>query len=318
MIKVLVGHSRNHQSSTAVREVIEQLYPSLDGLSPQAGILFCAEDFNHGLILSVIQKNFPGIQVIGCTTNGEFSSLYGFTENSLTFMVFVTYTAEIGAGVGKKVSLLCGKAGRLAAISSRLRLKHHLYQQRFAITFSPPLPDGIKGIEGGIREILGQTFPIFGAVQTAHPKGKHNYQFFNGEVLTDSVVLLLFAGAVSFSRGVSAVSFQGKTKAEDFFQQENVDKTAVIPSCTDSIRQALAQYPGFRPAAALFFSGSERKILLGNQIIREAETARYQLGNIPFCGFYPYCQFGAAEINGGDERTPFVTLLLGPNNLRDV
>lgn len=58
-------------------------------------------------------------------------------------------------------------------------------------------------------------------------------------------------------------------------------------------------------------------MILKKILIREPETVRYQLGNIPFCGFYSYSQFGAAKMTGGDERAPFVTLLLGPNNLKD-
>ncbi|NJR66826.1 MAG: translation initiation factor IF-1 [Leptolyngbyaceae cyanobacterium CRU_2_3] len=48
-------------------------------MTPQAGILFAAIDFDHELILRRIQQAFPGIALIGGTTNGEISSVLAGT-----------------------------------------------------------------------------------------------------------------------------------------------------------------------------------------------------------------------------------------------
>jgi hypothetical protein len=48
---------------------------------------------------------------------------------------------------------------------------------------------------------------LIGGVSAAHSKGRTTYQFCNREVLTDSVVLLLFAGKVAFSCGIKGGFF---------------------------------------------------------------------------------------------------------------
>ena len=52
------------------------------------------------------------------------------------------------------------------------------------------------------RATLGATFPIIGGAGAAHSKLNRTYQFYNDDVLTDSVVLLLFAGPIAFSCGI--------------------------------------------------------------------------------------------------------------------
>lgn len=84
MLKVAVGQSEDVQEKSAVEEVLGQIRASLGELLPNAGILFCTLDFNHSLILNEITNAFPGIELIGCTTDGEMSSALGFTEDSMT------------------------------------------------------------------------------------------------------------------------------------------------------------------------------------------------------------------------------------------
>ena len=78
MLQVVVGHSADPESQEAVEEIIEQCQESLTGIPPQAGILFAGMDFDYELILKEITNAFPGIELIGCTTDGEVSSVLGF------------------------------------------------------------------------------------------------------------------------------------------------------------------------------------------------------------------------------------------------
>ena len=55
-------------------------------------------------MLDEILRQFPGIDLIGCTTAGEFSSSYGFSDDSISLMVFYSDDVEIGIGVGRSLS----------------------------------------------------------------------------------------------------------------------------------------------------------------------------------------------------------------------
>ena len=202
MLKVAVGQSEDVLVEEAVREVLDQLHTALEGLIPKAGILFCALDFDHTYILSEIRKAFPLIQLAGCTTDGEISSVYGFAEDSMVLMVFVSDEIEISSGIGKSASQYGINAGREAAISAVNGLSRFKGEERFAIILSDPLNAGVSGADIGIEEILGENFPMIGAASAAHSKRRTTYQFCNDEVVTDSVVLLLFSGPVLFSFGI--------------------------------------------------------------------------------------------------------------------
>lgn len=88
MFKAVVGHSNDPDSLSAVEEVLQQYTNSLAGDIPKAGIIFAAIDFEHSLILQQIHQPFPGIELIGGTTDGEISSVLEFQQDSITLMLF--------------------------------------------------------------------------------------------------------------------------------------------------------------------------------------------------------------------------------------
>ena len=104
MLKIAVGHSNDPDSQAAIAEVLEQIRFALTDLSPKAGVLFAAIDFDHALVLHQIVKVFPEIELIGGTTDGEMSSVLGFEQDSLTLMVFCSDDIMISAGIGYGVS----------------------------------------------------------------------------------------------------------------------------------------------------------------------------------------------------------------------
>ena len=99
-MKIVVAHSNDPDSLSAVKEILQQSKDSLQGNNPQAGILFAAIDFDHSLILENINQAFPGIELIGGTTDGEISSLLEFQQDSITLMLFCSDEIETLAGVG--------------------------------------------------------------------------------------------------------------------------------------------------------------------------------------------------------------------------
>jgi hypothetical protein len=202
MFKAAVGHSEDVIARSAVDEIIEQIRAALGEDVPQAGILFCSVDFDHSAIILEIRKAFPGIELIGCTTDGEFSSGLGFTEDSVVFMAFASDTVEIHAGAGRELSKSGLDAGREAANTVLSGLQRDKADNKFAVILSDPLNAGVSEVSQGIGEVLGETFPLVGGASSAHSKRRTTYQFCNDEILTDSVVLLLFSGPVLFSFGI--------------------------------------------------------------------------------------------------------------------
>jgi hypothetical protein len=384
MFKVAMGHSEDVIIEEAVSEILDQIRTTLGDVIPQAGILFCTLDCDHIRIISMIRSAFPDIELIGCTTDGEISSIHGFTEDSITLMVFASDNVEIRAGVGKGASLRGKDVGIDAALTARTALNSCRDEERFAIMLTDPLNAGVSDIDKGIEEILGENFPLIGAATAAHSKQRTTYQFCNDEVVTDGVVLLLFAGPVVFSCGIKgghapmggkepvtsvnknvlyrigdrsaleyfqfyignqhslfmnyclavfekdregfyvrsapfcdlekgSVTLNGIVPEGSYVQIGTADKSTCIESCTQSVLTAIENFPGKKPSAAILFSCAGRKIMMGTQVIKEYQTVKEYLGDIPFCGFYSYGEIG--PLSKGSKSlfhgTTFITLLIG-------
>ncbi len=199
MFKTAVGQSENPSAKEAVQEILMQIQTSIGDTIPKAGILLCTTNFDHSQIITYIRKALPGMELVGCTSDGEMSSVNGFCDHSVVLMVFVSDMIEIHAGVGRDLHAHSREAGMEAARSAYSRMKQQRGNERFAIIFSDPTDIGASDVDFGIAAQLGEAFPLIGAAAAEHPKQRTAYQFYNDEILTDSAVILLFAGPVCFS-----------------------------------------------------------------------------------------------------------------------
>jgi hypothetical protein len=97
----------------------QQCGARLDGAMPSAGLLFAAIDLDHQALMCGITRAFPGIALIGCSTDGESSSELGFREDSATLILFVSDTIDITSGVGRGLNEDMGDAIRSAVAAAR-------------------------------------------------------------------------------------------------------------------------------------------------------------------------------------------------------
>ena len=77
MFSAVVGHSEEADAAAAVEEIVQQCRGRLAGSAPKAGLLFAAIDFDHQTMLCDITQAFPGMALIGCSTDGEISRSWG-------------------------------------------------------------------------------------------------------------------------------------------------------------------------------------------------------------------------------------------------
>ncbi|BAU10393.1 hypothetical protein LEP3755_08770 [Leptolyngbya sp. NIES-3755] len=198
MFKAVFGHSDDPDSQDAIAEVISQCQTALNGLTPQAGLLFSAIDFDHALILDAIDQAFPNLELIGCTSDAELSDTLRFQQDSIVLTLFCSDEIKIRAGIGRNMS-----QDVIAATQSAIDQASSDRPARLCIT----IPDGVSvngsEILTGLQTALGKNFPIFGGMATDDYRFQATYQFYKNEVLTDAVPVLLFYGeTLKFSHGV--------------------------------------------------------------------------------------------------------------------
>ena len=201
MFKAVVGHSNDPDSLSAVEEVLQQCTNSLAGDIPKAGIIFAAIDFEHSLILQQIHQAFPGIELIGGTTDGEISSVLEFQQDSITLMLFCSDEVEIHAGVGRKVS---GDPVTVTKQAVEQAKAKSTAAPKLCLTHPESLTTSGVSILNGLKLALGQHVPIFGGLAADQSRYQNTYQFFQTEVLSDSVPILLFSDTILFSHGVTS------------------------------------------------------------------------------------------------------------------
>jgi len=386
MLKFAVGHSNDPDSQSAISEVLEQIRVTLTGLSPKAGILFAAIDFDHALVLHRIAEVFPEIELIGGTTDGEMSSVLGFEQDSLTLMVFCSDNITISAGIGHGVSKDAIAASQSAVQQAGIAHKEEI---QFCISLPESLTTSGVVILDSLKQALGKQVPIFGGLTADQWRSQQTYQFFQTEVCSDSVPILLFSGPILFSHGVASgwqpIGKPGRvTKAENNVVYEIDDQPALafyhrylgaLPPSSEyplalfdaesdshymrapsgiydptigsitffgdvppqsvvqiaetthneilsasklSTLQALENYPGQAPAAALFFSCASRRQILGSLTKEEYEQAQHCLSEslrqpLPSCGFYTNGEIAPLQQKGATyfHNETFITLLLG-------
>ena len=71
MFFALVAQSDDIDSAGALEEILEQCRDKLGDRTPKAGLLFAGIDLDHEAILAGIDDAWPGLELIGCTTDGE-------------------------------------------------------------------------------------------------------------------------------------------------------------------------------------------------------------------------------------------------------
>ena len=201
MIKAAVAHSLELDSQDAVQEVLAQCHNQLGNLKPQAGILFTGIDHNHSRILNRINKVYPEIELIGCTTDGELSSVHGYTDDSITLMLICSDELYFKTGVADGISKDTAINIKKAADSVKLKLDQ---DPKLCITIPSGLTASGDNIVEGLQLSLGENFPIFGGTSADQWRMKHTYQFYKDKVFTDAAPFVLIGGPLLYSFGVES------------------------------------------------------------------------------------------------------------------
>lgn len=201
MLKIVVGHSEQIDSIDAANEAIGLCDAALEGIKPKAGILFSAFMHEHAAILDKILERYPGIELVGCTTDGELSSANGFMEDSLVLTLFCSDEAEIAAGIGRDISNNAKEAIAASVAEAKRKLSREA-------TVCLALPDitfmnGVAVVDG-LSAALGRNVAVAGGGPANQNGRKDVLQFYGREILSGASIVLLFTDPVVCSFGVAS------------------------------------------------------------------------------------------------------------------
>ena len=196
-----VGHSDDPDAGDAASEVISLCREQLRGLEPNAALLLAAIDMDHQKLLDEIKEAFPDIPLVGATTAGEFSSVLGYQEGSVSLAMFSSDTVHLSVGLGRNLS-----KDPLEACQTAVREAKASIDSDPVLCFILPDTADVDPslIVATLRELLGPGVAILGGGSGAvDPQSWQSYQFAGSERLQDSLPILLFSGPLQLSTGVA-------------------------------------------------------------------------------------------------------------------
>src|SRR3954463_7982659 len=121
-MRACVVHSVDIDSSDAVAELIAGAKVALGASPPRVAMLFAGIDHDFAIVLEQINAQWPGIALVGCTTDGEMSSHVLFAEDSLALVLISGDDFRAVSGVAKAVSTNVAGSVRASANEAAERL----------------------------------------------------------------------------------------------------------------------------------------------------------------------------------------------------
>jgi hypothetical protein len=279
MFFAVAAHSEDIDAQGVLEELLEQCRDELGERVPQAGILYCTIDLEHDRLVQGIDDAWPGIALIGCTTDGEFSSRLGYREDSAALILMGSDTVEITAGLGRDVSkdITAACAQAIAVATSKTTNSPAL-----CITLPESMTTSAQKIVEALGEHLGVNVPVLGATAADGFQLTGTYQFCGREVCSDSVPVLLFSGPLVYSIAVRSgwkpMGEPGLVTRSDGTLVHEIDGRPTI----DFYRQRLGEQavPGpENPLAILDEEGAVECLRANAGSVRESGAINY-LGDV--------------------------------------
>jgi PAS domain S-box-containing protein len=201
MITVAIGQAEGIETRGIIQDVLAQCRAQIGNVMPHAGIVFAAVHLDHHLMLDSILQVFPDLELVGCTTAGDFSTRLGFCDDAITLMLFHSDVVEIRAGIGRNLTQAPDAAVRSAVAKARDRLSG---APQFGLAFPDGYDKRFDHIMAILNQELGPDCPVFGGVAgmlwTEEQTAK---QFYRNEVLEDAFPMLLWAGPMVYAFAIA-------------------------------------------------------------------------------------------------------------------
>jgi hypothetical protein len=197
MLTSVCAVSDDLEPMVGVRQVIEDCKKKLNRRTAQAGIFFTScLDVDYRPMLDAIHEAFPGIELIGCTTDGEITPERGFTEDSSALLLISSDEIAFSAAVAENISRDAISSVEKAYTEARQKLAS---DPAAALV----LPDGLTTMGGSIdavlNSVMGETMPIFGGSAGDGFRIEQTFQFCGGQVYSDAMPVLLLEGDLAIA-----------------------------------------------------------------------------------------------------------------------
>lgn len=164
---------------------------------PDAGLVlfFCSVEYDLDAIAQEMERQFAGIQVIGCTTAGEFGPA-GYRGHSICGASFPAGSFDAVSGLIPHLQQFESSAGQAFAQTQLQRLETRAPQAEAGNTFALLLIDGLSEREEVVTRVLQNALgnvPLVGGSAGDGLNFARTHVYVDGRFHRDAAVVALFS-----------------------------------------------------------------------------------------------------------------------------
>ena len=203
MIKAGVGRSSNPDAIIAGAEACKWAL-SQTGNKADLIIVFSTVAYDQKKMLEGVRSVSKNIPLVGCSDSGEITG-EGPVSKHVAVMAINSDTIDFTIGLGTGTGTGTGtdkdsyKAGVMAAKEVKKKAKRGI--SLFTMLLDGLAENGAAAVRG-VQEVFGKNFPIMGGSAGDDFLFKKTYEYYDNQVLTNSLVGIGLSGKFSFGVGV--------------------------------------------------------------------------------------------------------------------
>lgn len=198
-IRSVLAQSIELDTSQAVLELIHTCEQKLAGRMPVAGIIFSGIDTDHQVLVDGILSKWPELQLIGCTTDGEFSNAYGYAEDSNILILLESDFCQMSSGYVLHTEPDMTVACQLAYDEAVNRLG---VEPKLCILLSEAIKINGETVLNGLTDAAKGQLPIVGGIAADSWRYENTVQICNRQITGDQSVFLLLGGSFDYAVGM--------------------------------------------------------------------------------------------------------------------
>jgi len=187
-----IGTSEKKDPFLAASEAAKIALYQLHHREITLAILFSTIHFSNQRLLEGIHYSLGNVKLLGCSGAALISSTT-ITKYGVGLMLISSDKIKFGMASATHIK---EKGPRAAGIEfARQALKNIGTPQRdLAFILSDGVVENASDLLKGMKDVLGLSFPIFGASSADNLRFLKTFQYYNNELLTDSIVGAIFTG----------------------------------------------------------------------------------------------------------------------------
>jgi hypothetical protein len=195
-----VGVSEKKDPYLAASEAAKLALYQIHHKEISLGFLFSSIQFADQRLLDGIAYSLGHIKLLGCS-GASLITTSGSRKYGVGLMLISSDRLKFGMGIGRDISRQGPRvAGEEFGHQALKNLGHE--ERHFALTISDGLIENGSELMLGVKDVLGTSFPLYGASSADNFRFHRTCQYTNDTLLTDSIIGAVFAGDKPFGIGI--------------------------------------------------------------------------------------------------------------------